>query len=158
MKPLIVTALLALAAPQAHAGDVKVDFGFGIRTKGLHIDLDLFRHRDHPRVTHRRHHRHHRPHRYRCHREWVPGYYETVRRRVWVPGHFEYVHPRKHRGSARHVAHRERDRRAVPVRHYRHRHRGPRRIWVPGHYEFHSERVWHPGHWRRICDIPGHRH
>jgi hypothetical protein len=149
MKPLIVTALLALAAPQADAGDVKVDLGLGIHAKGLHIDFDLFGRR--PRIEHRRTPRH------VCYREWVPGYYETVRRRVWVPGHFEVIHTGRQDRSHRREADRGRHRHAVKIR-YHHRHRGPRKIWVPGHYRMRTERVWHPGHWRHHCRIPGHRH
>ena len=144
MKPLLIASLLALAAPAADAGDVKVRFGFGYsKHDGLRIGVGIRKdkHRHHRHYRHDRHNRHHRHHRriHHHHRRWVPGHYETVVVRHWVPGHYERVYEPVRYGYRR-------DRCGTRVR-YVVRHGYHRKVWVPGRYVERHERVWRPGHY-----------
>jgi hypothetical protein len=117
MRPLLMTALLALAAPQADAGDVSIDFGF--RHKGLRIGFGYHRNRR-PRHVQRY-----------CDRFWVPGYYENVRQRVWVPGHWDRCCDR--RGHGRHRYRDHHCRKVWTPGHYEIR---LERVWHSGHWEY----------------------
>jgi len=141
MKLLIVPALLAAAATQADAGDVKFGFGFDWRH---HIPSV------HVRIGHGHGRRHHRARAYRCGRTWVNGYHEVVRHRTWTPAHYDrvFVAPRYgHRYDA--CGYRVR----TIVRHGYHRN-----VHVPGHWDVHREKIWHRGHWNYNCNTPGHHH
>ena len=101
MKPLLITAALALAAPLASAGDFSFHLGIGKSRKGKSVRVgvgyrDSHHRGGHVKVAVRKHrdHGYRRGHRY-GHRR---GHYEYVKRRVWVPGYYEKVyHPAEYR-------------------------------------------------------------
>ena len=142
MKPLMLTALLAFAAPSADAGDVSIDLGFRHHGKRVRIkfgkrDTEVQR-RGRDRIQRRRRRSH-------AHRVWVPVRYETVRTRVWVR--------RQHRRQYVPAVYRTRYDRCgyayrVLVRngYWTHRH-------IPGHFEFRVKRVRRGGYY----EVAGHR-
>jgi len=140
MKPLLIASLLALATPQANAGDIDLGFGFGFHNRHVNVALG-FR-------THHRHHRYRRA--YRCTRYWVPGHYEVVERRVYVPGYQRRIYEPARYGFRIDAC-------GFRVR-YRIRAGGYRIIRTPGHYEIRRERVYYPGYYEYACDTPGHHH
>jgi len=82
MKPLLITALLAVSAPAASANDF-VDFHKKIFNAHRRIARAIFHtHRDVHRAAHWR---------IRARRVWVPVRYEIVRRQVYIPGTTERV-------------------------------------------------------------------
>ncbi|MHC4576547.1 MAG: hypothetical protein ACYTFD_14515 [Planctomycetota bacterium] len=124
MKALAIATLLALAAPQADAGDFRFEFGF--RHKGKHFRVGIGR---------RRHHA--------CQRVWVPGRFETVSHRVWVPGYRKRVwRPARFGHRARRHGHHV----SYVVRRGRYRD-----VYVPGHWEVRREQVWRPGTYETNC-------
>jgi len=145
MKPLLLTTLIALAAPAADAGGLHFDF----RHKGKRVHIGI--HDRHGRRAHRDNHR--RPivrRHYDCHRVWVPGHHDTVRRRVWVPGRVERVYqPAVYQTRYDRCGYETR----VLVR---------RGYWTsrgtPGRYEVRVERVRNGGYFKRVCNTPGHHH
>lgn len=141
MKPLMLTALLAFAAPAADAGDVSIDFGFRKHGKSVRIQVNRRddRHFDRRRRGH-------------VHRVWVPVRYETVRTRVWVPAQVRRVYvPALYRtrydrcGNAYRIL--------VRSGYWTHR-------FVAGHYETRVKRVRHGGYYEVVPhrSSHGHRH
>lgn len=128
MKPLLIASLLALAAPQADAGDFK--FGFGYRNGKVKIGVGY--RDDHRGPRHRRHVK-------RGHRVWVPGHYDIVKRKVWVPGHRKRVWHEVEYGY-RYDACGRRVKYIVSPGHWDY-------IETPGRYVIRRVRVYHPGHW-----------
>lgn len=162
MKALVLASLLALAAPQADAGD-SVRFGFSIQHKGVRVNIGVGKHKPAPAPApapkygkygkhgkHWKHGRHGPRHRYR--RVWVPGHYEIVRTRVWVPAYTHKVRRPAQYGYRR-------DRCGFRVR-YVVRHAHWETIHVPGHWDYRSQKVWRPGHYKvspRARHRRGHR-
>lgn len=146
MKPLLLTALLALAAPAADAGGLQIDFGF--RHRGERVRVRVF-----DRHGRRARHRYpvlRRP--YECREVWVPARYETVRRRVRVAGRVERFYQ-----PAVYETHYDRyGYTAVRVLVRRGYWTTTRR--APGHFVTQVERVRREGYFERICNTPGHRH
>ena len=158
MKPLMVAALILLAAPQSKAGDVDFSLGFSYQRSGLQVGVGVqkqgpgkelrvgvgVQNQDPGRGTQigiavSRH-------RHCC--NWVPAHYEQVRSRVWVPGHYELVrHRARAQGLSRQGPVRASQRGDFPSRQGRHRRLARHRHWVPGHHEWRAERVLRPGHW-----------
>jgi hypothetical protein len=133
MKALMITSMLALAAPVASAGDLQFDFGFGRTGRHSKIRVNVGYRDDHrghdQRRVHRDVHRHvHRD----VHRD--RGHWETVARRVWIPGHYDVVH-RPAAYGYRYDACGARVRYVV-------RPACTERIWCRGRYETRHERVW----------------
>jgi hypothetical protein len=130
MKWLAVPLLLAATATQADAGGFSFRFGFGIPHRAKH-------HKQHRKQCH-------------CHRTWVRGHYDMVRKKVWVPSHYDHVRV-KPRYAYRYDAcgHRER---------YMVRRGYKRKIHVRGHWDVRNKRVWHRGEWSYTCNTPGHHH
>ena len=149
MKPLIITSLIALTAPQAAAGGWH--FNFGIKDGKTRVGIEYRKHhrdRDYERTA-RRHRRTHEPVE-RCHRDWVEGRYETETYRVWVRGARRRVwHPAKY--GFRYDRHGHHVRFVVRAGHYDF-------VESPGHYETRSRRTWNPGHYEYHCTVRGHRH
>jgi hypothetical protein len=153
MKPLLITSLLVLAAPQADAGDWSIGLDFGFRKRGTAVRVGVkYDDRDHGRRARRvpvRRRPVHRPVVHHCERVWVPGHYDTVARRVYVPGYTKTVwHPARYEFRYRHGC---RVRVLISEGHYD-------TVRVPGRYETQHVRVWHPGRFEHRCDTPGHSH
>ena len=126
MKWLAVPLILAATATQVDAGGFSFRWGFGIPHRARH---------------------HTRSH---CHRTWVRGHYDVVRRRTWVPSHYDYVHVKPLYGYRRdECGHRER---YIVRRGYK------RRTHVRGHWDVTHRRVWDPGEWSYTCNTHGHHH
>jgi len=132
MKPLILTALLALAAPQAAAGDLSFGFGFGHHDGNSDVRV---------RIGYRGAHRPHPRPRVHVRQVWVAGHYDTVNRQVWVPGYTRKVWQPALYGWRTECGMRIR---------YMIRAAGYTYITVPGHYETTTERVWVPGHYETV--------
>lgn len=138
MKLLALSTLLALAAPQADAGDL----GFRIGYHGKHVSISV---NSHPPRRVQRHH---------CDQVWVPVHYETVRYKVWVPAHYKRVwvparrvhhrHARLHRSGCRPI-------RLGPSGHWS-------QVYVPGHYEWRTRSVRRGGYYEFVCNQPLHKH
>ena len=148
MKPLLITSMLAFAAPVASANDF-VDF----HKKLFRVHRDVHRtiHKAvvHPSVHVTVGHRHRDRHgaRRRNHRVWVPVRYETVRRRVYVPGRFERVwHPAEYESRRDRCGYRYRV--LVSRGHYD-------TVRTNGRYEWRRERVRRGGYYRTV-DSPHH--
>jgi hypothetical protein len=170
MKALVIASLLALAAPQAAAGDTGFRFGIDVQHKGVRVKVGVGKHAPkapsygkhvrkpsygkHVRKpSYGKHAR--RPwygHRHRYRRVWVPGHYEIVHRKVWVPGYTHKVwRPAKY-GYRR-------DRCGFRVR-YLVRPAYWQTVYVPGHWDHQTQKVWRPGHYRvshRARHRRGHR-
>ncbi len=139
LKPVLLTALFAVAAPAADAGDWNFGITFGKdRKPRFRISYEGNRHHPHPRRTVRV-----------CRPVWVPGRFEQVKREVviparyerrWIPARFEYryndcgerIRIRVRRGHYRNVLV---QRRRVEYRYDR--------IWVAGHREYRCKHRHH---------------
>ena len=137
LKPALLTALFAIAAPAAHAGDWNFGITFGKdRKPRFHVSYDGHKH-----------HRHRPRHRV-CRPVWVPGHFERVRRPVVIPARYEsrWIPPRY---EYRYNPCGERVRILVRRGFYKKVLVRPRRV------DYRYDRVWVPGHREYRCK---HRH
>mgnify|MGYP006908238283 CR=1 FL=1 len=151
MRPIAITALLALCAPMASAGDFDFKFDFRDLREALR-EGRRNRDRGHRHERHERHdhgHRHDECETY-CTRHWVPARWVTVERRVWVPGYYETVYrPAEYEWRYDRCGYRTR----VLVRPACYE-----QVHVPGRWEVRCERQLVPGHYHYHCNTRGHRH
>ncbi|MHC4161456.1 MAG: hypothetical protein ACYTDU_00015 [Planctomycetota bacterium] len=142
MKALVLASLLALAAPQAAAGDGGFRIGFSVQHKGVRVNVGVGKHAPPPRYEHRRHHR----------RVWVPGRYKIVQSKVWVPAYTHKVwRPAEYGYLWDRCGHRVRY--VVHPAHWQ-------TVRVAGHWDYRSHKVWRPGHYevrQRARHRRGHR-
>ncbi|MHC4959072.1 MAG: hypothetical protein ACYTGN_11930 [Planctomycetota bacterium] len=149
MKPLLLTTMLAFAAPAAEAGDVSFSFGFGRHGKHFQVRVDDRKPHARSHVHKPKVHRHRAP-RAHTRRVWVPVRYETVREKVWVPGYHRRVWVPA-------VYHTHVDRCGHTYRHLVKRGYHTK-TFVRGHFEFRSKRVKHGGHYETVSvKRPRHR-
>jgi hypothetical protein len=146
MKALAIASLLALAVPQADAGDVGFRIGFSIQHKGVRVDVGVGKRAPAPAPR-----PHQRPRR-AVQRVWVPGHYEIVRTRVWVPAYTHKVlRPAEY--AYRWDRCGQRVRYVVRPAHWE-------TVRVAGHWDYRSQKVWRPGHFEvspRARHRRGHR-
>lgn len=136
MKALALASLLALAAPAADAGDIGFRIGFGIRHKGVRVDVDVGKRAPAP------------PYRHGLRRVWVPGHYEVVQTRVWVPAYTQKVwRPAEYGYRTDRCGHVVR----VVVRpaHWE-------TVCVAGHWQYRPQKVWRPGRYE-VRPLARHR-
>jgi hypothetical protein len=144
MKALVLASLLALAAPQAAAGDSGFRFGLKVKHKGVSVNVGVGKHAPKPKQVTRRRHRHNRV--------WVPGHYETVQSKVWVPAYTHKVRRPAQYGYRR-------DRCGYRVR-YIVRPAHWKTVRVAAHWDYRSQTVWRPGRYevsQRARHRRGHR-
>ena len=139
LKPALLTALFAVAAPAADAGDWNFGITFGKdRKPRFHVSYD----------GNRDHHQPRRPEKV-CRPIWVPGHFERVKREVviparyekrWIPARFEYRYNRRGERIRIRVRRGHYENVLVQRRRVEHRHD---RIWVAGHREYRCKHRHH---------------
>ena len=142
LKPILLTSLIAIAAPAAQAGDWSFGLSFHKdRKPSIRIRYD--NRRGHDRRDHRVD---------ICREVWVPGRFERVRREVVIPARYE----RRFRPAEFKMVHRGHHGRRVRVLVRAAHH--DRVLVSHRRVEIRYERQWVPGYFRTVCSDKHHRH